>query len=384
MEFELKNAFEHIDRLAYEIGPRIAGTRGERMAAEYIAGKFRELGLDVKVQSFRFKRRSTVIKTSRLIFLASFIGILILQQFQSAILWAAALVLGFSVKWFLPSSESRNILARKIVKEPKRRIAICAHYDTAHCIRWPSLHLYGRFAMKPLIAIITVLLAIRFFVQLPWEMVWTSCGLLFIPACLSPFLTMRGDGSPGADDNASGVAVMLECARVLAEDGGPDRELTFVAFGAEEQGLAGSKEAAKGGLLRDSIVLNLDTLGCEERLAIVEGNGTIRRVRTDRGMNTTIEGIMRREGLQPTYVWSAISSHDHIPLIRAGVRATTLSSAGAGRDAIGRFIGKIIGMPNAVGRVHPHIHSPTDVPDKISPDNIENAGKIVLEFVKIF
>ena len=51
-------------------------------------------------------------------------------------------------------------------------------------------------------------------------------------------------GSPGADDNASGVAAMLECARVLA-DSASQRRLTFVAFDAEEmqppsEGLHGS------------------------------------------------------------------------------------------------------------------------------------------------
>jgi len=37
-------------------------------------------------------------------------------------------------------------------------------------------------------------------------------------------------GSPGADDNASGVAVMLEVARII----GPRRSLKFVAFSLEE------------------------------------------------------------------------------------------------------------------------------------------------------
>lgn len=45
----------------------------------------------------------------------------------------------------------------------------------------------------------------------------------------------------GADDNASGVAAMLEAARVLAGSR-PARSLWFVAFGAEEEGLLGSKE----------------------------------------------------------------------------------------------------------------------------------------------
>lgn len=45
---------------------------------------------------------------------------------------------------------------------------------------------------------------------------------------------------PGADDNASGVAVMLECARVLA--GGRPRAVGFLAFNAEEDNLLGSRD----------------------------------------------------------------------------------------------------------------------------------------------
>ena len=40
-------------------------------------------------------------------------------------------------------------------------------------------------------------------------------------------------GTPGADDNASGVAVLLETARLL-KDHRPAREIRFVAFGTEE------------------------------------------------------------------------------------------------------------------------------------------------------
>ncbi|NIR42854.1 MAG: M28 family peptidase [Gemmatimonadetes bacterium] len=44
----------------------------------------------------------------------------------------------------------------------------------------------------------------------------------------------------GADDNASGTAVLLGLARHFAETGAPARSLVFVAFSAEEMGLLGS------------------------------------------------------------------------------------------------------------------------------------------------
>jgi hypothetical protein len=47
------------------------------------------------------------------------------------------------------------------------------------------------------------------------------------------------DPAPGADDNASGVATVLECARVLAHE--PlDFGLKFILFSGEEQGIKGS------------------------------------------------------------------------------------------------------------------------------------------------
>lgn len=48
------------------------------------------------------------------------------------------------------------------------------------------------------------------------------------------------DGSPGADDNASGVAGVLEAARVLREADLPARTIRFCLFGGEEAGFDGS------------------------------------------------------------------------------------------------------------------------------------------------
>ncbi len=52
--------------------------------------------------------------------------------------------------------------------------------------------------------------------------------------------------APGADDNASGVAVVLETFRVLASsDYKPDATIVFYTYAAEEVGLVGSQEVAR-------------------------------------------------------------------------------------------------------------------------------------------
>ena len=57
--------------------------------------------------------------------------------------------------------------------------------------------------------------------------------------------------APGADDNASGVAAVLEAARVLSACDFP-HSLLFLFFAGEEQGLVGSRayaaEAASRGM----------------------------------------------------------------------------------------------------------------------------------------
>lgn len=63
----------------------------------------------------------------------------------------------------------------------------------------------------------------------------------------------------GADDNASGVAIVIEAARALA--GKPQEQpVLFISFDAEERGLLGSRELLKSGLLDPSTVSSVVVL----------------------------------------------------------------------------------------------------------------------------
>lgn len=73
--------------------------------------------------------------------------------------------------------------------------------------------------------------------------------------------------APGADDNASGTAAVMEVARVLAGRRF-DFTVRIVAFGAEEYGLHGSRFHAQAARARDERiigVLNLDMIGYVDR-----------------------------------------------------------------------------------------------------------------------
>ena len=67
---------------------------------------------------------------------------------------------------------------------------------------------------------------------------------------------------PGADDNASGSAAVLEMAKALNEASfKPERTIYFCLFDAEEQGLYGSRHFAKAIKQEVDLVINMDMIG---------------------------------------------------------------------------------------------------------------------------
>ena len=88
---------------------------------------------------------------------------------------------------------------------------------------------------------------------------------------LAPFLVGAHydtvPGSPGADDNASGVAALLVLAELLSElrpEQQPNRSVHFVAFDLEEYGLVGSTTCAKAWRSQNKsiyLMLSLEMLG---------------------------------------------------------------------------------------------------------------------------
>ncbi len=68
----------------------------------------------------------------------------------------------------------------------------------------------------------------------------------------------------GADDNASGVAAMLELARYFSKEKNNKRTIIFIAFGAEEEGLIGSKAYVNNPVFpldKTVAMINMDMVG---------------------------------------------------------------------------------------------------------------------------
>jgi hypothetical protein len=156
----------------------------------------------------------------------------------------------------------------------------------------------------------------------------------------------------GADDNASGTAVMLEVARVLASaPAAPKRSILFLSFSGEEQGLLGSRLYVSqpiAPLAKTMSMINIDHAGVGNGRLTVGVTGLEKSVASEAGQTAGLSDKLDLFGFFP--------GGDHVPFKEAGVPTITVVSGG----------------------VHPHFHQPTDTADTIDPEILKSVARYVL------
>jgi len=168
---------------------------------------------------------------------------------------------------------------------------------------------------------------------------------------------------PGANDGASGVAVLMELARCLASDP-PPVGVDLVLFDGEDWGESGHLEdyflgsryfAAHLGGYRPEFALVLDMIG-DKDLSIY------REVYSDRSARWLVDMVWnkaRELGLSAFIDAPGLAiQDDHLPLIEAGLAAIVI-----------------------IDFDYPYWHTVHDTPDKCSPASLEAVGKLVLAVI---
>jgi len=144
----------------------------------------------------------------------------------------------------------------------------------------------------------------------------------------------RSGQAPGADDNGSGVATLLSAAKVLTSyEAKPRRNIVFVAFSGEEEGLWGSKhfvqsyvKSGKLGELKGAIVM--DQVGFSGRKGkdhkcILETT-LPKESEVSALVDTLAHSVLKEPALTGFWVnWHGFGS-DHIPFRDAGYPSTLL------------------------------------------------------------
>ena len=170
---------------------------------------------------------------------------------------------------------------------------------------------------------------------------------------------------PGADDNASGDAVVLELAKYFKKAGSP-RSIIFMFFGAEEQGIIGSKKFLEwmkedddqrknlpGDLKSIVAMVNLDMVGrMRDNALSVSGTGTSSE------FQAIVEQVAKQTQLHVTCVPDGYGPSDHASFVAADIPVLFLTTGG-----------------------HMEYHTPGDVPSTLNYDGMQQTLEFSRELV---
>ena len=331
-----------ISLLADEVGPRRPGGRRERLAAELLAERLRDRGLLPRLEPF--SGYPTFGLPFGLTIAAAVAPSLLparLRKLRSALAALAGAALageGSLVRTPLGTALSRwpsqNVVATLEPRgEPRRTLCLMAHLDSSRSgllfhprvvglmgawITLNSALVLAGAAVEPLLGGTrrgrAALAAAR--------------GILAFALAALLERELRGVDVAGANDNASGCAVVSCLAAEAAADGGLGAtRLVLCLTGCEEAGTLGARA-----LLRDHdtsgwLFLNFDNVGGDLPLRYLTREGVISRWDADPGLIAAADDVA---GRRPDLRMSAEDrpaglTYDASPVLAAGGRALTLS-----------------------------------------------------------
>jgi Zn-dependent M28 family amino/carboxypeptidase len=172
-----------------------------------------------------------------------------------------------------------------------------------------------------------------------------------------PDESKRQEPVPGANDGASGVAVLLELARVLPEDSVP---VWLVFFDTEDNGriegwdwILGSQAFVDELEFRPEAVVIVDMIGDSDQNIYIERN-------SNPALVNEIWGIAAELGYQESFIPTAKYSmlDDHTPFLQAGIPAVDI-----------------------IDFDYPYWHTTADTFDKVSAESLEAVGRTLQAWI---
>ena len=165
--------------------------------------------------------------------------------------------------------------------------------------------------------------------------------------------------APGAEDNASGTAALLEVARLLASEK-LATDVTFVAFAAEEEGLWGSRQMANSLKERGitgtvQAVINMDMVGYNpqgKKHLLIDSfrSGRSLAARVGLAAQTYVASVRAAGGI------FSEGRSDHLPFVELDIEAVTLASEW--------------------WHHYPHYHTSGDLPRHVDPKMVAEVARV--------
>ncbi|MDR3639524.1 MAG: M20/M25/M40 family metallo-hydrolase [Isosphaeraceae bacterium] len=176
----------------------------------------------------------------------------------------------------------------------------------------------------------------------------------------------RGTLYPGADDNASGVAMMLEVARCLADGTEkPQRSVMFLGFDLEEVGLFGSRyfvEHSPVPLDHVALFITADMIG-----------------RSLGGVCDRYVFVMGSEHVPAVRPWIEEAASRH-PRLKAGLLGSDLLLLN--RSDYGPFRARKVPYLFFSTGENPCYHTPQDVPETIDYPKLESISRVICDVAR--
>ena len=379
--YDAEHAYRHITQLAF---PRLVDSAGEAEAQDYIVEQFTALGLDVSWEPFSFTKFPAEVLPR--ILSALFVPVALSvpwlgERFPIPV--CLVCLLSLSMTMFFTQWRKRleglydvgkrlrteNIIATNGGKQDGNTptLLFVAHYDSKSQVLPIALRAmsYG-FAIIGLIVLTTLMVVkVSSGVWLSDYIVWSVAGITSFCLFLLQ-INLTENRSPGGFDNASGVGVMLEVARVvMARD--EKKSITFLATGAEEYGMCGALRYVQAHAdeydLKNTYVINLDGLGV--------GNGV---------------NLVTRYGMPPTRTATALAELFQVSGESLGVRVSDrYLPIGVGLDSIpiaSRGFETVTLTARGVGRTALKIHSKRDRSDLLNVESLQQVGELIVDVIE--
>jgi len=169
---------------------------------------------------------------------------------------------------------------------------------------------------------------------------------------------------PGGNDNASGVAVMLDSFIHLADNLPIGAEVWAVATGCEEAGTVGMLRFLEeyGEAIKDDYIINLDNLGIGN-VKYITGEGLFTALQSDRDLVLAAAACGREKFLDiGPHVYKSLTT-DATPALVRGYKAMSI-------------------MAFTEDGLLPNWHWPTDLAEFVEPKNLATASILVQSIAK--
>ncbi len=293
--FTESDTIEHVKSLAFN---RSATSTGETESLNYIENALREGNIKTKVEHFNWIGPLRILM--RMGYVISFFYLILFRLFLVIIIYF--IIKNFFKRTrdlsFVNEEESKNIFAKILSKDhtPDRPVVILtAHYDSISMNIPYKLQVIIFFIYR-LIVLFYVLIIIVFSTIFILDylnivflsnfaivlITFTSITGVFVSIPIL-FLVFIESPSSGSIDNASGVAILIELAKLFKKNPLNNMDLLFIWTGAEEWGMKGSKKFCENHFnslrhdydLDRSYYINIDMVG--SYIGLLNKTGFIRR-----------------------------------------------------------------------------------------------------------